>query len=70
MWPFAAAQAREAQAEVDPVTGAVVEDAASRAAGLAALRAALAAAQAADASIRLPRDDDRFLLAFLRRRIY
>ena len=70
MWPFAAAKAREAQAEVDPVTGAVVEDAASRAAGLAALRAALAAAQAADASIRLPRDDDRFLLAFLRARKY
>ena len=69
MWPFGA-KAREPQAAVDPVTGAIVEDAASRAAGLAALRAALAAALAADASIRLPRDDDRFLLAFLRARKY
>ena len=72
MWPFGggAAAPREPQAAVDPVTGAIVEDAASRAAGLAALRAALAAARAADPSLRLPREDDRFLLAFLRARKY
>jgi len=69
MW-FSAKAAREPQAEVDPVTGAIVEDAASRAAGLAALRAALAAAKAADATVRLPREDDQFLLAFLRARKY
>lgn len=55
---------------VDPVTGAVLETAELRAYGLAELRRLLAVEIAAGKLARLPRDDDRFLLAFLRARKY
>jgi hypothetical protein len=59
---------------VDPVSGRVVEDADIRAAGLAELRRQLAALRdgggAAASEARLPREDDKFLLAFLRAKKY
>jgi hypothetical protein len=64
-----------APAPVVDATGAILEDDARRAAGLAALRAAMDAAAAAAAAAAPgsaaawrapPRSDDRFLLAFLR----
>lgn len=58
-------------AEVHAVTGEVLESPELRAEGLRQLRVAIAAAQAKDAKAPpLVRDDDAFLLAFLRARKY
>eukprot|EP00158_Paraphelidium_tribonemae_P010279 Partr_v1_DN43430_c0_g1_i1_m13606 putative Tocopherol (Alpha) transfer protein-like len=57
-------------AVVDKVTGAIVETPELRAEGLAQLRAAMKAAIAGGTVERYPREDDRFLLAFLRARKY
>lgn len=53
---------------VDPVTGRVLEDEAKRAAGLAALKLKIEDAKAKGK--KFPREDDQFLLAFLRSRKY
>ena len=55
---------------VDPVSGRVIEDADSRAAGLAELRRQLAALRAGGEAAASPREDDKFLLAFLRAKKY
>jgi hypothetical protein len=51
---------------VHPVTGRILETPELRERGLAALRGRMAEAVATRALERFPRDDDRFLLAFLR----
>ncbi len=53
------------RAQVDPVTGAILETAQLREEGLRDLRAAMAACEQP-----YPRTDDQFLLAFLRARKY
>jgi retinaldehyde-binding protein 1 len=60
----------EGVAALDPETGKVLEDDIIRANGLMKLRERISQALAKDPSIRIPRSDDRFLLAFLRARKY
>ena len=55
---------------VDPVTGRVLETDAIRARGLAALRSKMDAAVRGGATTKWWRDDDQFLLPFLRARKY
>jgi hypothetical protein len=57
-------------AQVHPVTGEVLEDEALRARGLALLRARMAAVLDEKLLEKFVRDDDQFLLAFLRARKY
>lgn len=54
---------------VDPTTGAILETPEIRAFGLSEIRKLMAEAKA-KGEARFPRDDDRFLLAFLRARKY
>lgn len=55
---------------VDPVTGEIKETAEVIAAALAEIRTKMAAHVKANEGFRYPRDDDQFLLAFLRARKY
>ena len=63
------ATAQPIVAQLDAVTGAILETPELRAQGLAAFRALIAAEQAKK-PFRLVREDDAFLLAFLRARKY
>lgn len=60
----------EGEAALDPITGRVLEDDSIRANGLVKLRERIALELEKDPSLRFPRTDDRFLLAFLRARKY
>ena len=58
------------QIEINPTTGAIIESAIVRAKGLADLRIAITAEQKKDKKFILVRDDDDFLVAFLRCKKY
>lgn len=59
----------EGMCPVDPDTGRVLETPEIRALGLAALRSAVAT-ERASGELKIPREDDRFMLPFLRARKY
>ena len=60
----------ESEAALDPFSGRVLEDEGIRSNGLIKLREAITEALSKDPTLRIPRTDDRFLLAFLRARKY
>jgi hypothetical protein len=61
---------KDPDAGVDPVTGRVLETPEKKAEGLLALRAKMQASIASGEVAKYPRDDDQFLLPFLRARKY